>query len=641
MWTNIITGVALTASTLSGSALPSSTAMPAAPATAAAPSAPDLPGIAGLIDQTVGAQLAKDKIPGAAVVVVAGGQTVVAKGYGVADVDARTPVDPVRTEFFTGSVAKLFTATAVAQLVREGKIDPKAPVNAYLKDFKIRDAYPGHPVTVENLLTHTSGFDDEPLGAAVRDPRDVPELGRHLADHQPSRVRAPGVWASYDNYGVAVAGYLVQTVSGEPFADYMRHHVFDPLQMDDSTFTQPHPAAIEANLARGYRPDGDGQTAEAGQYGAWAPTGAGTVATATDVAKFMMAQLSADPRLGVGVADLMQKQHFTMDPRLPGMTYLFEERPRNGRQILFKDGDVPGFHADLALLPQQNVGIYVVYNGDGTDGTASWDGKALINQIVDRYFPAPGATAPTPVEDPKTGSYAGTYRSDRVSRGDVTRVAGLVSSVTVSSNGDGTLTTSGLSQNPNAGDQHWIPLGKGAFAERDGQDRLVFDGHGHLATSIDPTVAYYRLPWYESPALHQPMLFTGSGILAAALLGFPILALVRRLRGRAAHPRWARRARVLATISGALATVFTIGFLTMTGDGNAFNETVLLGSSWLTTLLVLNAVLALSAFGLLAGTVAAWRFRWWGPAGRLAYTLTTAGAVSFLTVAFTYNLVWS
>lgn len=649
MWTNIFSGAALAASAVSGTVTYAApvVAPAVAPVMASGPAsgaAPDLSNLAPLIDQTVAAQLAKDKIPGAAVVVVADGNTVVAKGYGVADVAKKTPVDPARTEFFTGSVAKVFTATAVAQLVQEGALDPHAPVNTYLKEFKIRDSFPGRPVTVENLMTHTGGFDDEPLGVAVRDPEDVPPLGEYLARHQPGRVRPPGTLAAYDNYGAALAGYLVETVSGEPFAQYMREHVLGPLGMDDSTFAQPHPAAIDARLAKGYRPDGGGQTAEAGQYGAWAPTGAGTVATATDVAKFMRAQLAGDARLGAGVTDLMQRRHFTMDPRLPGMAYLFEERPRDGQPILFKDGDVPGFHSNMALLPKRQVGIYVVYNGDGTDGIATWDGKALINQIVDTYFAGNDATtvAPggAPVKDPKSGSYAGTYRSDRISRGDVTRVAGLVTSVHVETHGDGTLTTSGLSQNPNTDDQRWSPLGHGEYTEIGGQDRLVFDGHGHLATTIDPTVAYYRLGWYASPRLHLPMFYAGAGILAAAFLGFPILAAIRRLRGEPAHPRGARYARVLAAVSGALATVFTIGFVTMTSDGNAFNETVILGSSWLTALLMLNALVTIGAVGLVAGTVAAWRRGWWRPAGRIAYTLTALGAVSFLTIAFTYNLVW-
>jgi hypothetical protein len=330
------------------------------------------------------------------------------------------------------------------------------------------------------------------------------------------------------------------------------------------------------------------------------------------------------------------------------MAYFFEERPRDGQRILFKDGDVPGFHSDMALLPDSGIGVYAVYNGDGAGGIAGWDGKALIDQIVDTAFPTTGATrtttstasTPTPVKDPKLDSYTGSYRSDRISRGAVTRVAGLVSFVTVAENRDGTLTTNGLSQNPKIGDQHWIPVGHGEFAERGGQDRLVFDGHGHLATTMDPTVAYYRLAWYNSPKLHLPMLYGGAGILAAGLLAFPMLALVRRLRGLPAHSRWARNARVLAWVAGVLATGFVVELLTMTGDSNAFTEQVLLGSSSLTMLVAMNTLLALCTVGLIAGSAAAWRRRWWEPIGRIAYSLTAVGAVSFLTVAFTYNLVW-
>lgn len=180
--------------------------------------------------------------------------------------------------------------------------------------------------------------------------------------------------------------------------------------MSDTTFRQPHPAAIQANTADGYRPEGSGQVQESGQYGAWSPTGAGTVATATDIGRFMIAQLAEDPRLGAGVARVIQRQHVTMDPRLPGMGYVLQQEPRDGQPLLFKDGDVPGFHADLAMLPKQRIGIYVVYNGDGTDGVASWDGKDLIDRIIDRYVPNP-RPAPRPVGGVDTSGLAGTTAS--------------------------------------------------------------------------------------------------------------------------------------------------------------------------------------------------------------------------------------
>jgi CubicO group peptidase (beta-lactamase class C family) len=605
----------------------------AVPAHAAPPAA-----MGTLIDAIVSGQLAHDKIPGAAVVVVEGGKQVFAKGYGVSDVTTHSPVDADTTGFFTGSVAKLFTATAVTQLIEDGKLDPAADVNTYLTTFQIRDTYPGRPVTVENLLTHTAGFDDNPVGVAVPDPAKVPELGKYLAAHQPPRVRPPGTVTAYDNYGVALAGYLVETVSGEPFAQYVQEHELTPLHMDATTFAQPHPAPIQAKLAHGYRPEGSAQIEENGQYGAWSPTGAGTVATATDMGRFMIAELTGDPRLGTGVAALTQQQHFTNTPRLPGMGYLFEQRPRNGHPLLFKDGDVPGFHSDLALLPDQGLGIYVVYNGDGEDGVASWDGKALIDQIVDQYAPDT-RTRPATVADPRTASYAGSYAPNRTSHTAVTKAAALVGAATVSANADGTLTTTGLSQNPNASAQHWTPIGNGEFLERGGQDHLVFDGKGHLFTTVDPSIGYDKLPWYLAPALQQSLLYTGVGILLIGLLAVPAIAAIRLARKRPAHSRAARAARLAAWVTCTLSTVFTAGFLAMTSDGNAFSQTVILGSASLTALLALNTAAVATTLAMLAGTTAAWFKGWWTRTGRVAYSALTVGALSYLLVALTYNMV--
>ncbi|GAA5185259.1 serine hydrolase [Rugosimonospora acidiphila] len=615
----------------------------AAPAHAETPSAAtgtpvDLSGIGSLIDATVTGQLAQDRIPGAAVVVVQNGTQVFAKGYGVADVKTGTPVDADTTEFFTGSVAKLFTATAVTQLIKQGRLDPAADVNRYLTTFKIRDTYPGHPVTAEDLLTHTAGFDDNPVGADVANPADVPQLGAYLAAHQPPRVRPPGTATAYDNYGVALAGYLVETVSGEPFAQYVREHELAPLHMDATTFAQPHPPAIQAQLAHGYRPEGNAQTEENGQYGPWSPTGAGTVATAADLSRFMVAELGDDPRLGAGVAALTQQQHFTNTSRLPGMGYLFEQRPRNGHPLLFKDGDVPGFHSNLALLPDQGIGIYVVYNGDGRDGVASWDGKALIDDIVDRYLPDI-RPRPATVADPNAAAYAGSYAPDRTSHTSVTKAAALVDAATVSVNADGTLTTTGLSQNPDATAQHWTPIGKGEFLEQGGQDRIVFDGKGNLFTTIDPTIDYNKLPWYLVPALQQSLLYGGVAVLLLGFLAFSVIAATRRLRKRPAHPRAARAARLVAWTTGALSTLFTIGFVTMTADGNAFNRTIILGSASLTALLALNTAATATTLAMLAGAVAAWYKSWWTRTGRIGYSILTIAALGYLLVALTYNLV--
>lgn len=147
--------------------------------------------VTDFLDRILPAQLAEYEIPGAAVVVVSGGQQVVAKGYGVSDVERDIAVDPEQTGMFTASVAKLFTATAVQQLVEEKKLDLDRDVNEYLTRIRVPDTYPGEPITTRHLLTHTAGFDYVVLGAGAADDDSGRTLESYVAD-QPARARPPG-----------------------------------------------------------------------------------------------------------------------------------------------------------------------------------------------------------------------------------------------------------------------------------------------------------------------------------------------------------------------------------------------------------------------------------------------------------------
>ena len=144
------------------------------------------------MDRVVTAQLAGHRIPGAAVTVVADGRTVLSAGYGVADVEQHTPVDAVTTGSFPASVTKLFTATAASQLIAQGRIDPDADVNGYLRAFQIHDTFPDRPVTMHHLLTHTAGFDKNFVGLNSATGTAIAPLGATLAALQPARVRPPG-----------------------------------------------------------------------------------------------------------------------------------------------------------------------------------------------------------------------------------------------------------------------------------------------------------------------------------------------------------------------------------------------------------------------------------------------------------------
>ena len=174
-------------------------------------------------------------IAGAVVVVVKDGQVLFQQGYGYSDLEKRTPVDPETTLFRPGSVSKLFTWTAVMQLVEQGKLDLDADVARYI-DFQI-PARDGKPVTLRQIMTHTAGFEEQIRALIIEDPAKIVPLDQALKHWIPERIHAPGSTPAYSNYATAIAGYIVQRVSGQPFDQYIAQHIFQPLGMQHSSFS--------------------------------------------------------------------------------------------------------------------------------------------------------------------------------------------------------------------------------------------------------------------------------------------------------------------------------------------------------------------------------------------------------------------
>src|SRR5215203_1388473 len=254
------------------------------------------------LDEELGREMEKHHIAGAAVSVVKDGKLFFVKGYGSADLENKTPVDPEQTVFRIGSVGKLFTWTAVMQLAEQGKLDLDEDINAYL-DFRIPDTYP-QPITLKDLMTHTSGFEDRLRGSVVSDPNDVVPTREWLISNMPARVRPPGDIAGYSNYNAMLAGYIVARVSGEPYHQYIQEHILNPLGMVHSTAQSPIPPDLRAHASVGYTyEDGAFQefpdTSEMGpteleyaDIGQPALVPAGDMqSSATDMARFMIAHL--------------------------------------------------------------------------------------------------------------------------------------------------------------------------------------------------------------------------------------------------------------------------------------------------------------------------------------------------------------
>jgi len=480
-------------------------------------------------------------IPGAVVTVVKDGQILTTRGFGYADRDKRTPVDPNKTLFRPGSISKLFTWTAVMQQVEAGKIDLDADINTYL-DFKI-PARNGKPVTTRQLMTHTAGF-EEVVKELIFYGKPEPELGAYLKNHVPKRIFDAGVTPAYSNYGTALAAYIVERVSGEKFNDYLDRHVMGPLKMPNTTFRQPLPANLAGTDATGY--DKPGKPSKGFEIVGPAPAGSAS-STGADMGRFMIAHLQGGELDGQRIlsAETARVMHDSpvdkVNPRsligpLDRMELGFFETSINGRKVIGHLGDTEGFHSSLHLYMNDGVGLYLSLNSGGREGAAGTLRTAIFRDFSDRYLPAVGG-APDGKVDAKTAAehakaMAGTWNVSRRADSTFLSLFYMLGQTKVAVGPKGELVVPSL-LGPNGRPKEWVEIAPYVWREVGGHDRLaaqVVDGKP-VRWSWDfgsPFMVFDRIPAGKDSAWLLPAVAASVGILLLTFLYWPVVALVRR-----------------------------------------------------------------------------------------------------------------
>lgn len=471
-------------------------------------------------------------IAGAVVVVVKDGKVLTARGFGYADVKKRRPVDPEKTLFRVGSVSKLFTWSAVMQLVEAGKLDLDADINNYL-DFKIppRD---GQPITLRNLMTHTPGFAEAMKNLFVGSPERLQPLGQYVASWVPPRIFAPGQVPAYSNYGACLAGYIVERVSGESFYDYVEKHIFLPLGMNNSTFRQPLPDSLKDNMATGYlRASGKIIPFELVNS---APAGS-VSASGTDMAKFMIAHLQDGKFGGTQILKEETAKQMRVSSRklfpLNSMALGFYHDDYNGYEVLAHAGDTNAFHTDLHILPAKGVGIFISMNSLGRQGAAHTIRAALFRGFMDRYFPAP-KPAISSIETAKEHGklVSGLYWWSRRPAAGFLVMSNLLGQIKVKSLPDGALAVSAL-KNTAGAVRRWKEVAPFVWKDDSEDYSLVAevkDGKViNLATDVLPPVMVLQpVPGWMSAAWNLPLFYVMIGILLLTVILWPVVALVRK-----------------------------------------------------------------------------------------------------------------
>jgi len=476
-------------------------------------------------DGIVPLQLERSDVAGASVLVMKDGQTLLRKGYGYADVERKTPVDPVATAFRLASISKLFTWISVMQLAEQHKLDLDTDVNTYL-DFQIRPAF-GKPVTLRNLMTHTAGFEEVIRDLLFTNPKDKVPLRQFLIDNQPNRLFPPGAIPAYSNYGVGLGGYIVERVSGQRFEEYVREHIFVPLGMTHSGFEEPLPADVTPS--DGYR--GTDKNPVGFEIFQPAPAG-GVSSSAADMGRFAQALLNGGELDGKRIlraetlAEMWTPQ-FRANDALPPICMGFYETWRNGLHFIGHDGDLLAFHSRFLLEPRKKLVLFVSYNSAGSGSKVR---SELLNLFADRYFPSAEKAKYVTLPAAETKEYAGSYVSTR--RADSTRLALFnlgQSAATVDK--DGVLTVD-TAKDLRGHTYKWKAIGKDLWQEVDEQGKIFFirDAGGHIVrVAVDfPGVQLQRVAWWENAKLVIGLLCGSMTVVLLTVLA-ALVRFVRRL----------------------------------------------------------------------------------------------------------------
>ncbi len=617
--------------------------------------------LGAFMDDLMAAQMDTNHVPGAVVVVVKDGQVFFAKGYGYADLEARVPADPEHTLFSTGSVAKPFVWTAVMQLVEQGNLSLDEDINTYL-DFEIPATYP-EPITLKHLMSHTPGFEHKLWEDFFKlNAEDVPSLETYLKKHLPARVFPPGKIGAYSNYGAALAGYIVERVSGMPFAEYVEKNIFAPLGMTRSTFRQPLPDELAPDMSAGYNYVDGGYVRGGLEYFVLYPPGS-LRASGLDMAKFMIAHLQngsyGEARiLREETARQMHRQHFTHDPRLTGFAHGFSEWVINDQYMISHTGGTLLFNTGLYLLLEHNIGLYISTNATGGAEVPDQVARAFL----DRYYPLDAQPALTPTADfaSRAEKYAGEYYSSRNNFTTFEKIAILLNppnsaSVSVDEQNNVVMNKS-----------QYVEVEPGLLINRERpDDRLVMkeeNGQVYLYTR-GPNV-WIKTPWYGSMGLHL-LIFVGNALLFLGVLtGWTISffsGLIRReprplsispIRNRLTGFMSAMRAdlpgllsrlaRMTSGLFGLVFLTFMVGFVAVLTDENpAYGVPNFIFESppFPDILMNLPVVLGVLGIAMLVFTPVAWWKRYWTLGGRLLYTFLTLSASALLWALIYWNFL--
>jgi D-alanyl-D-alanine carboxypeptidase len=333
------------------------------------------------VDALVAAYQRETYAPGASVAVIrVGRDTLVYRGYGLADVENEAAATPL-TVYRIGSVTKQFTAAAVLRLVDEKRVELDAPISRYVP--RLPDAWSG--IRVRHLLNHTAGipdFRERWLTENLREDALTPDSVIGIVRNEPLEF-APGTRWKYSNIGYILLGLLIERVTGEPYAHHLRTRLFEPLGLAATRYCDVTP--LIPHRAEGYE-QRDTSVVNARYTSMTAPFSAGGLcSTVGDLAAWNRALAT-----GRVVSAASRAMMTTPDSaaREAGYGFGVWVQTIEGRRVIRHAGGIEGFRADNAYLPDDSLSVTVLTN------LAAPGPEELLSEIVRAGLGSPPQPAP-------------------------------------------------------------------------------------------------------------------------------------------------------------------------------------------------------------------------------------------------------
>ena len=520
--------------------------------------------------------------PSGTVVIAKGGEVIFAKGYGYQDVENHIAVDPDRTLFRPGSISKLFTWVSVMQMVEQGRLDLDVDINRYLKNFQIKDSYPGQPITMRHIMTHSSGFEDGFLGyLIINDPKRVMPLASSMEKYQPKRVNPPGAQTAYSNYATSIAGLIVANLSGMDFTDYVQKNIFDVLGMKSSSFVEPLPDHLNENMALSYAFEGGKYVEKPFEIVSnFAPAGAAS-ATSMDMIKFAQAILQGGEYKGGRIlrpetVKKMLTRNFTHDDRMMGMALGFYETEKNGLRFVGHGGDTSYFHSELVIDQKNDLVFFVSFSGNG--------GRIARSAFKDNFyniFYGKEKEHVTPPSDfaERASKYAGTYLFWRSNFSNLEKVMMLFSGLSVQGTAENTLVVV-----LGGKVRQYAEIDKNLFQNINGTDKIAFQENdkgeitGFVLDGL-PFMSTFKAPFYYTSGFNYA--FLGFSIVVFIGVMLRMVYQWSSYRALSGADKTAARAAMIVAVVNLLA--FVMGGLVMVIIGDQISAKIpLLFKIWLT-----------------------------------------------------------